>query len=265
MKKPLPIIIAIIVFLIFGGGLFWYLRGRGSSGTALPTPTPEGKLIETAFKERPYVTLTPSQDGHWLTLKIERIRHGDSLEYELIYNTASGVPQGSTNAIELEGEDFYTKKILLGTESRGHYRYDEGVTQGTLTLRFRSDEGVRKFITEFYLHQGEEELISVDGHFSLRGQPQSSDFYLVMPTVGLPGDFEGEVVAGPYEVFSSASKPIKNAQVTLVAEEIGEASLYSWKEKDWVLMKSAQKETNSLTASLDELTTVFAGVISTSE
>ncbi|HUS52325.1 MAG TPA: hypothetical protein VMX77_02560 [Candidatus Bathyarchaeia archaeon] len=265
MKKPLPIIIAIIVFLVFIGGFFWYLKGRGSGGTALPTPTPEGKLIETALEERPYVTLTPSQDGHWLTLKIERIRHGDSLEYELIYNTASGVPQGSTNAVELKGEDSYTKKILLGTESRGNYRYDEGVTQGTLTLRFRSDEGVRKFITEFYLHQGEEELTSVDNRFSLNGQPQSSDFYLVMSTVGLPGDFEEEVVAGPYEVFSSATKPIKNAQVTLALEETGEASLYSWGGKDWILMEGTQKKTSALTAPLDELTTVIAGTVSISE
>jgi hypothetical protein len=232
MKKNLLIVVIVVLALLAGG--FWYLRGRGGGGSATSTPTPEGKLIETPLEERPYVTLTPSQDGHWLTLNIERIVHGGSLEYELIYNTASGVPQGSTNAVDLKGETSYTQKILLGTESRGHYRYDEGVTEGTLTLRFRNGEGVRKFVTEFHLQQGEDELTSIDKNFSLSGNLSASDFYLTIPTVGLPGKIEGRLMSGPYGVFTSGKEAIKNGEVSLtLAEEAEKVELLSWTGTDW--------------------------------
>ncbi len=241
MKKPLTIILVVVAVLALLGGGFWYLRGKGQGGSATPTPTPEGKLIETPLEERPYVTLTPSQDGHWLTLEITRIRHGDSVEYELVYDTASGVTQGSTNAVDLEGETSYTKKILLGTESRGHYRYDEGVTEGTLTLRFRSDEGVRKFIIEFHLQQGESELTSIDNDLSLSGKLATSDFYLTMPTVGLPDEVEGKVIGGPYGFFTSGQETIKSGEVNLaLTEEAEEVELLSWTGTAW------QKETEGL-------------------
>jgi len=161
MKKNRLLIISVLIAIVLLGGFLWWRRRAQPVG---PTPEPEGRLIETPFEERPYITLIPSQDGHWLTLNIERIRHGKTLEYELIYNTASGVTQA----------------------------------QGTLTLRLRSDEGVRKFVSEFHLQQGEDKLTSIDNNFSFTGNFSPTTFYLTMLTVGLPGEVKGEVVGGPY-------------------------------------------------------------------
>lgn len=230
MKKNQLLIVGVLIVIVFLGGFLWW-RGRRTQPVS-PTPEPEGRLIETPFEERPYIALTPSQDGHWLTLNIKRIRHGETLEYELIYNTASGVTQGSTATFELKGESSYSKKILLGTESRGHYRYDEGVTQGTLTLRLRSDEGVRKFVSEFHLQQGEDKLTSIDGNFSFSGEFSPTTFYLTMSTVGLPGEVEGEVVGGPYGIFTTDGEEIGTVTLTLT-EESPTAKLFSWTATGW--------------------------------
>ncbi len=258
MKKLLSIVIFVIVILALVGGGFLYLRGKWGGGKATPTPTPEGKLVETPVEERPYVALIPSQDGHWLTLDIKGIKHGNSLEYELIYNTASGVTQGSTNAVELEGAS-YTKKILLGTESRGHYRYDEGVTEGTLTLRFRSGEEVRKFITEIHLQQGEDELTSRDKNFSLSGKLSPTDFYLTMPTVGLPGEVEGRVVGGPYGVFTSGRETVQGGELSLtLTEEAAEIKLLAWAEANWQAIEDSRIEGKTVYAEVESLSTFVA-------
>ncbi|MBN1169199.1 hypothetical protein JXA63_04895 [Candidatus Woesebacteria bacterium] len=88
------------------------------------------------------VTLTPSDDGHWLKLDVSGIsQNADKMEYELIYNLPDGRVQGVPGSIELEGESKVERDILLGTESSGNYYYDEGVESGTLTLRlFKNDD-----------------------------------------------------------------------------------------------------------------------------
>jgi len=253
MKKNYIVILAIIgIILILGGGfLFW----RSRRAKELPTLEPEGVLIETTLEERPYITLTPSSDGHWLTINVTRIQDADSLEYELLYNTASGATQGSINTVQLKGETSYSKKILLGSESSGHYKFDEGVTQGDLTLRLRGGEGTRKFVTDFHLQQGEDELTSIDGNFSIEGTFSKANFYVTMMVVGLPGDFEGEVIVGPYEVFSSGTETVKDGEVKIILSEESEtAKLYSWSGTTWV-EEEAEVEDNTISAGISSLAT----------
>ena len=230
MKKYL--VIALIVLLSLAGSGFLFLRNqRPAEPEGLHEPV--GKLIETSLEERPYVTLTPSSDGHWLTVNVSRIKNASSLDYELLYNTASGASQGSISSFNLQGKTSYSKKILLGSESSGNYKYDKGVTEGSLTIKLRSSQGVRKFVSEFHLQQGEKELTSIDGHFSFEGKLGSA-FYLTMSTIGLPGEIEGQGLAGPYGIFTSGNSVVKNATVKLKpSEEKANAKLYSWTGKAW--------------------------------
>lgn len=242
MKKNLLVIliIGLIVILLVGGSLF--LRSRKAKEPS-PTLKPEGVLIETTLEERPFISLTPSSDGHWLTLEITRIREADSLEYELLYNTATGATQGSINTVNLKGESSYTKKILLGSESSGHYKFDEGVTQGSLTVRLRGGKGTRKFITEFHLQKDDKELASIDGNFTTTGAFPKNIFYLIMPTIGLPGDFSGKVNLGPYGIFTSGAKTVKNGQVTLnLGEALTSPKIYSWTGRKWEEEKAQIKD-----------------------
>jgi len=253
MKKNYIVILVIIgIVLILGGGfLFW----RSRRTKELPTLEPEGVLIETTLEERPYITLTPSSDGHWLTINVTRIQDADSLEYELLYNTASGATQGSINTVRLKGETSYSKRILLGSESSGHYKFDEGVTQGSLTVRLRGGKGTRKFVTDFHLQQEEDELTLIDGNFSIEGSFPKANFYVTMMVAGLPGDFEGEVIAGPYEALSSGAKTVEDGQVKItLAEESETAKLYSWSGTTWV-EEEAEIEDKTISTDISSLAT----------
>lgn len=259
MKKNYIVILALIgVFLILGGGFLIWRSQRAKRLS--PTLEPEGVLIETTLEERPYIILTPSSDGHWLTIDVTRIQDAESLEYELLYNTASGATQGSINTVQLKGETAYSKKILLGSESSGHYKFDEGVTQGSLTVRLRGGKGTRKFVTDFHLQQREDELTSIDGNFSIKGDFPKANFYVTMTTIGLPGEFEGEVIAGPYQALSSGTKTVKNGQVGItLSEESETAKLYSWSGTSWVEEKK-EIEDKTISTEISSLATFIVAI-----
>ena len=94
----------------------------------------------------------------------------------------------------------------MGTCSSGKCRYDEGIEQGTFTLRFRDSKGklVYKFETGFNLQQNPAKITSIDGKFTLSGT-MPKGYYLTMGTFGLPAAISGNVVQGPYGVFTKAS------------------------------------------------------------
>ena len=262
MKKKLVVILGVVVLAFLIGAVVWFVRGRQTEEEIVPSK-PEGVLIETALEERPYITLTPSSDGHWLTVDVSRIRDADSLEYELLYNTIGGATQGSISSFELKGKSTYSKKILLGSESSGNYKYDEGVTQGTLTIRLRGGEGTRKFVSDFHLQKGDEDLTSIDEKVTLEGSFSSSAFYLTMSTAGLPGDFEGEVIVGPYEVFTSVTSKVKGGELTMSLEEGQAGQLYSWSGSAWEEEES-EVEDGVLTAEITSLTTFIVASQKTS-
>jgi hypothetical protein len=260
MKKYLLILsIVIVLFLLIGGGFFLWRRHQASQTGGLET---EGVLIETILADRPFISLTPSSDGHWLTIDVSRIKEADSLEYELLYDTVSGATQGSINTVPLNGESTYSKKILLGSESSGKFKYDEGVTQGILTIRLRGGPGTRKFVTEFHLQKGDEELTSIDNNFIISGTIPTNNYYVTMNTVGLPGEFDGEVFLGPYASFSSGTESLKNGLVSFTfPEENAEASLYSWSGTEWTEEK-AEIENKTISTTITSLTTFIVTSVS---
>jgi len=260
MKKIIAIIIIILVVLGLGIGGIFILRGRRP---AKPTsPTPGGKeeaVLEVPLSERPFVTLTPRNDGREFTMEISRIKNIDTVEYELVY-LSQGLSRGVIGSIDLNGQTSISRKLLLGTCSRNVCKYDEGIEEGTLTLRFRGAAGTRKFIADFHLQQGVKELTSIDGKFKLAGKLPSGAFYITMSTVGLPKEIEGKIVGGPYGVFTSGSEIVKNGVVTLsLSEKSPSAKLYSWDEKSWIEEKKDLKmDGDTLSASVDTLATFVA-------
>jgi hypothetical protein len=198
--------------------------------------------------------LTPRADGKEFTMDISRIKNAQTIEYELVY-LSQGLSRGVIGSIDLRGETSISRKLLLGTCSRNVCKYDEGVNEGTLTLRFRGPEGARKFTTEFHLQRGDNELTSIDGKFKLTGKLSGGAFYITMSTIGLPKEIEGKIIAGPYGVFTSGSTTIKNGVVSLkLSEEIEGAKTYSWSGKAWEEQKSEIKN-KTLTTSISSLTT----------
>ncbi|TSC54409.1 MAG: Uncharacterized protein LiPW31_133 [Microgenomates group bacterium LiPW_31] len=245
MKKFLPIIIAVIIVLILGIGGFLIIKSKKTSAPSTSKPQEEA-IIETPLEERPYVTLTPRADGKEFTMDIGRIKNTQTVEYELVY-LSQGLSRGVIGSIDLKGETNISRKLLLGTCSKNVCKYDEGVTEGTLTLRFRGPEGTRKFTT------------SIDGKFKLTGKLSGGAFYMTTSTVGLPKEIEGKIIAGPYGVFTSGSETIKNGKANLtLSEKPSLAKLYSWDGKDWNEEKSAKVEEEIISTPTDILGTFIA-------
>lgn len=224
MKKYLPLLLVIAGILVAGG--VFLIRSRSSSSVQKTPSLEEETLPPLPRNEQPFASLTPSSDGHELTLLIERIGvSAESLEYEVLYTTADGRTQGVPGTIKLDGKTTIARTLLLGSESSGRRRYDEGVEKGTLTLRFRSETGklVAKVSTEFHLQSNTPTLTSLDGKFKfMLSKPQKSAFFVTMGTFGLPSAMPGELISGPYGVFTS----IKGGLSGKVEFSEGEGTVY---------------------------------------
>ena len=231
MKKYLPL----ILFVVGLGALtaaFFIFRGKKTS-----VETEETALEEVVLERRPVASLTPSEDGHWLNLKIEKIvLDATSFDYELLYKLPDGRTQGVPGTVKLDGQKIIERELLLGSESSGKFSYDEGVEQGTLTLRFRNEKGklLVKFSTQFHLQSDTKKLTSVDGNFSYTlTRTPSETFFVSMETFGLPGDAPAEVVSGPYGVFSSAETSLAGSV------QMDGGTIYRWTGTKWTKLSDS--------------------------
>jgi len=229
MKKYLPLILFAIGLLVLGA--VFYFIARSTKGT--DAPEEESALTEVVLADRPVTTLTPSDDGHWLTLKIEKIKiTAVSLDYELLYSLPDGRTQGVPGSISLKSAGAIERKLLLGSESSGKFRYDEGVEEGTMTIKFRNDDGklVAKFSTKFHLQSNTKELSSVDGKIKVTlSKIPTKTFFVTMETFGILADPPAALRAGPWGVFSSSSAKLPG-KVTLDSAKIFLASGTKWEE-----------------------------------
>lgn len=150
MKKYLPLIIlgvGVLFVVIVGVLLFKSIKSK-----TVDNSDDDSVVAEIPSDERPSVSLTPTSDGHYLNLLVTdiKVKKATSMDYLLVYSTANGGQQGVPGTVQLTGNNI-DKKLLLGSESSGKFRYDTGVTGGTLTLRFRNSSGklIGKLETSF--------------------------------------------------------------------------------------------------------------------
>jgi hypothetical protein len=238
MKKALPIILVVVVLLGLLAGAFWFLKGS----TKAPQETAEEEVDDSPLKilsveESPYVTLTPSSDGHNFHLTITKVPSDTkSLEYEMVYTVASGVTQGVPGTIKDLSTGTIERDLLLGTCSSGKCRYDEGVKDGTFTVRLRDAKGklVSKMETQFHLQKGDTKLTSSDETFTYTlAKASKTSFYLTMGTFGIPSSAPGKVTTGPYGVFSTDMK--QAGTVTL-----GSGDLYQYESSKWTKLSGGK-------------------------
>lgn len=163
MKRKIITLIA-VSFLLSGCG------SKTNPKTITPTPAP--KVIEMPLTDRPQISLTPSADGHYLTLKVVNTpNYISSIDYEILYNATdnnSEIEKGVGDTIK-EISANIERKLLLGTESCTNgckYSYDKGVIGGTMTLNFIDKNGqISTFGTPFTLKSTAD--LNKDGVISL--------------------------------------------------------------------------------------------------
>lgn len=242
IKANLKFIIPGLILLIILAWMFW-----PSKKTKTETQAPTKKLEEInkiAIADRPYVTLTPREDGKEVTMTIDRVTNASSVEYEMEYQAAELI-QGVFGTISFKDEPLPVEKSLLfGSCSKDKCRYDEGVTGGSLTMRFDGGKDAYALKSEFNLQQQfdrEGIFTSKDSKASLTvgktGLPNNT-FMLVSGTMGLPTDIDGEVLAGPYSFLAASSPALKNATLTIQSkDDLTGAKLMFWNGKALVDLK----------------------------
>lgn len=231
MKKVLPIFFIVLIGLLVGGAVVWFLKPPSSEdkkeAATAKTVKEETTSRELPLEEKPYVSLTPGSSCEY-TLDIKGIKGSPSqLEYEVVYQVDGGVTQGVPGTVKLSGKTSLSRDLLFGTESSGHRRCDKGVKEGTVTIKYRDEDGkpTGKVESNFRVYESAKAIKLNDFNFDLG--KISTGKYIVMSTIGLPGKASGRVTAGPVGVFSSTGKV--SGQVTLP----GEGTLYLWDGAKW--------------------------------
>ena len=230
MNKTLPIVLIVVIGLGIAAGAFLFFNKKDSGKNTTAKEKAETETFrELPLDERPFVTLTPRADGHEFHLTIQKIpKDSEIVEYELVYKNSDGVTQGVPGSIKYKGESKIERDLLLGSCSSGKCKYDEGVEEGSFTLKLRDDNGklITKLDTGFHLQQNPRKITSSDDKFSLSGT-FAAGYYLTMGTLGLPEKAPGTVSSGPYGVFTKSASKSLSATVDLS----GKAYVYTTK---WV-------------------------------
>lgn len=212
IKKFLPLILLSVGVLVLVL-VFVLIKNKKSAVVVDDTDT----IAEVPFVQRPVANLTPTSDGHYINLKIDKITlpKAASLDYELLYSLPDGRTQGVPGTVDLNGQTTFERKLLLGSESNGKFRYDEGVVDGSLTIRLRGSNGklLAKFSTKWHLQSVDQELTSIDQNFTYKLEKKPKGIYFVtMETFGLMDTSVTEVASGPYGIFSSSDLPSGTAE-----------------------------------------------------
>jgi hypothetical protein len=227
MKKYLPLFLFLIGVIVIVAVFYFITRSTKESSAPEDTET----APEVVLNDRPIASLTPTADGHWLTLKIEKFKvAAETLDYELLYTLPDGRTQGVPGSVSIKGEETVERKLLLGSESSGKFRYDEGVEEGTLTLKFRNSAGklVAKFSTKFHLQSNTKDISSVDGEakLTLKKIPTKT-FFVTMSTFGVSIETPAELTGGPWGIFTSSTVPLSGTV------SLGSAKTYRFTGSKW--------------------------------
>lgn len=213
VKKFLPIIflgVGVLLLVL----VFIFIKNKKSAVVVDDSVA----LVEISFPDRPFASLTPTTDGHYINLKIDKITlpKAVSLDYELLYSLPDGRIQGVPGTVDLKGQTSFERKLLMGSESNGKFRYDEGVKDGSLTVRLRDSKGklLAKFSTKWHLQSTDLELTSIDQNFTYKLDKKPKGIYFItMETFGLPvGETLSAVDEGPYGIFTSDTLPSGTAE-----------------------------------------------------
>ena len=241
--------------------LFLSLFFSGCLKKKIDKPPERPKVQETvntaALAERVYATLAFAAEGRHpvgrkLTLAVAEAKGANKIEYELEYQAGTLVQAGLGSITPAEEEAPFKRDILLGSCSAGGAcSYHKDVLGGTLLLRFKdSPVGNLKGEWNFYEPGNDGKFSSRDGKFQLEGLKLKNAFVIISQTLGLPKPVDGEVVAGPYHLETTASSVGEPAATIRLAKE-GEAKLWHWDGKTYREIPSLV-DGKTLTAKLKE-------------
>ncbi|MFH0943076.1 MAG: hypothetical protein V1810_02765 [Candidatus Beckwithbacteria bacterium] len=234
MKKVLYLLL-IFVFTISLSGC------KKKASPTVQTPTrPVETINQLAVADRPFVTLTPRSDGKEVVLGIDAVKNAATVEYELEYQAESLI-QGVFGTIDFAKEPTpVAKNLLFGSCSKGKCKYDEGVSGGSLTLRFEGGDQPYVLKSDFNLQN----MFDRQGIFTSKDIKATLDvgktglasgtYVIIASTMGLPQAVTSQIIAGPYAFLAASSPVLSNATISIKSkEDLTEAKLLFWTGKVW--------------------------------
>ena len=168
--------------------------------------------------EKPNISLIPQSDGHRLNLKISNIPQNiTEIEYDLIYTAKDEnieIEKGVGGTAKIDSSSI-ERELLLGTESCTSgckYKYDEGITGGTLSLSFITADGQSASYEAPFVLSTSADIKSTGGlsleteNFSIKASVSSKNDYFILIKNFKP----------VYSVFSSGNG---NGKVSSISPE----------------------------------------------
>ncbi|CAN5307321.1 hypothetical protein BH10PAT1_BH10PAT1_4460 [soil metagenome] len=212
-KKYLPFIAIIVVAVILVGGVM--VIRKINQPVVNDNLSQDENIPDLPVDQRPTAALVPTSDGYYLNLNVDGIKvpSATSMDYELTYkadNNGTPTTQGVPGTIQLNGATSETRKLLLGSESSGKFRYDKGVENGMLTLRFRDASGkmLGKVSTDWHLQTNTLNLTSVDGSFKYTlTKAATGVWFVTMQPFGTPDTSKVVVFSNGWAIYASDGLP----------------------------------------------------------
>lgn len=244
--KNLKFIIPGVIILLILAWVFWPAKNAKA-----PTPTKTTKveqINQLPLEKRPYVTMFTRADGKEINLTIDKVQDATTIEYELeYYDEDRTFIEGALGTVDFSKESQpVTKQLLLGTCSKNVCRYHEGVSGGSVTLRFGGGSAPYVLKTDFNLQlMGNKEGVfgSKDAKVTLEvgraGLPLTT-YVMIASTMGLPDAVPAgaTVLSGPYAFLSATSPTLKQATITFKGVTDATAKILFWDGKAWKELKT---------------------------
>lgn len=250
MKKNLwYLIFAVIALLILAGG-FWLYRqfNKPVEKKSTHKPVSVKKVNDLELAKRPYVALLPHANPgrcNGVDLIIEDLKNEESLaEYELEYNAGSLI-QGVFGRRDFSQIANEHQPLEFGSCSKGKCKCDSDISGGSLTLTFTTpvDEYVLKSDFSLYQVNAQDKLLSTDGRFQVdfKSSLPKGTTVIVMKMMGLPKNLPGELLVGPYGLFTPKGMVAKG-KLSALLQTSESSKLVFWDGLDWLELPASQDD-----------------------
>ena len=244
-KKFLLPGIIVLVLLLVGAAWLWQRNSQQQAENTQKTSTKKKvsqpvNVIPVA--DRPYMTLTPSSDGHYITLAIKEVKKDASkVDYEMEYQTGSML-QGFQGLLTLKNGQAEEKKLFGSQSAGGAITYHEDITGGSFLAQFEGgseDYAVKSAWRYFTNKDKESSFSSQDGKFSIENASLAKVSHLVIYNVpGYPGKISQELLSDPYALSADSSLESLSSNFTVTLHSSSEEAVIlgydgqKWQELD---------------------------------
>lgn len=251
MKKLVPIIALCV--LVVGGGIFFLLRNKQKPAQT-PAPTTQKKKVSQPVNvipvaDRPYLQLTPSSDGHYVTITIKELKKdATSMDYEMEYQTGSML-QGFQGVLKITNGQAEEKKLFGSQSAGGAITYHEDITGGTFLAQF--DGGADAYAVKsawraFDNKEKESTFSSQDTKFTISNQSLAKVGHLFIYNVpGYPGELKKDLLSDPYAVTTDSDLTAISSNFDISIHSSEEGDIWGYTGKEWQKMTTTMKDGNA--------------------